>query len=178
MEDNKAIGNTQQQGIALEDRDGFEPLDQGAPQNWGVPKMDGVQIADITELLGIPMPGPGMAIPSDKTLMRVSVAWLTSHLDEWLMETKQAEDNASLTEAMESEAGVPPIDIYIKETGEVILNDGHHRLAVASDLGWGEIEAMVSGSLPPAFCEATTKKGKPCRAFAIDDSEYCYGHNR
>lgn len=98
MEDNTAVTNTQQQGITLEETEDWLPVDKGVPQEWGVPKMDGDQIADITELLGVPMPGPG-SIPD-------------------------AED------------------------------------------------------MPATKCVATTKKGNPCKAYALENNVHCYGHNR
>ena len=51
--------NTQQQGVALEERDSFIPVDKGVPEEWGVPKNTSAEIADMTKLLGVPMPGPG-----------------------------------------------------------------------------------------------------------------------
>lgn len=32
--------------------------------------------------------------------------------------------------------------------------------------------------MPPAKCVARTKKGNPCRAYAVSNSLHCYGHNR
>ncbi len=98
MEDRIAVSNTHQRGVTLEERDKFMPVDKGVPQNWGVPKMDGEQIAEMTQLLGVPMAGPG--------------------------------------------AAPDPED------------------------------------MPATKCVATTKKGNPCKAYAVNASAHCYGHNR
>lgn len=32
--------------------------------------------------------------------------------------------------------------------------------------------------MPPAKCVATTRKGNPCKAYAVADSVHCVGHNK
>ncbi len=37
---------------------------------------------------------------------------------------------------------------------------------------------MVPSDLPPAKCVSTTRKGNPCKAYAVSGSKQCVGHNK
>lgn len=169
--------NTQQIGIAREDLEGAIQVDRGVPQTWGVPKNSPEQIASMTEALGVPTHAPTQ-IPKG-SLQMVSVEWLIGQVDEDVMADKALEDNTSLRDHMEAGGEVPPIHVRVENPELIGLHDGHHRLAVAADLGWDEIACIVDGDIPaPPICTATTKKGNPCKAYAVTNSARCYGHNR
>jgi hypothetical protein len=173
--------NTFQRGIPREEATGVLPLTGGVPMQQGVPVINDKYLEAQEVLTGVPMPGPGL-IP-EGSLRMVPVAWLLEHIDEVKLTDKQAEDNTSLAAHMDSGQKLPPIHIFINENGFVQLIDGHHRLIVASNLGWTEIEAVVDGKLPKEFkpprirCGAETKKGNPCKGWAIHPGLFCMVHD-
>ena len=169
--------NTFQAGVLQDEAFEHLPAEGGVSVHGGVPKTSMAALAEQGQWRGIPMPGPSL-IPEGMIRM-VSVPWLMEYVADSLLEDKRIEDNSSLTEVMAAGAQIPPIHVSIHENGLVTLHDGHHRLVVADELGWPEIRAVVEGDLPTAVkCTATTKKGNPCKAYAVKDSVLCVGHNK
>jgi len=167
--------NTMQQGVPQNEALDQLPVAGGLPVHGGVPKVTEQFLAEQGEWRGIPMPGP--AVIAEGSVKMVSVPWLMQHVADSFLEGKQAEDSEGLEKAMTMGASIPPIHVVVNENGAVSLLDGHHRLVVADDIGWKEIRAIVEGELPTAVkCTATTKKGNPCKAYAVTDSTLCVGH--
>ncbi len=100
MEDRRAVRNTFQRGIPVEEFENLIPMYQGIPMDsmGAIPRVDPELQSQYEALQGMPMPGPGMV-------------------------------------AEPSEGGA-------------------------------------------AKCVATTKKGAPCKAYAVADSDLCTGHTR
>lgn len=71
----------------------------------------------------------------------------------------------ALRAAMEAGANVPPIDLYLL-AGNYYILDGHHRLAIARDLGAMEIDATVTEFVPRA--EPAADWHRQHRAFERD----------
>ena len=61
--------------------------------------------------------------------------------------------------------------------GASIYDGGASTRALAGSAG-----SYVAGGIPyegdAALCAATTRKGEPCTAYAVGDTDFCVGHTK
>ena len=80
---------------------------------------------------------------------------------------------------MDEAVGAIPLEVGVPTTqGELIVSDAD----IAAQSKFQGIPMPGPGmvpdaeDMPAAQCSATTKKGNPCKAYAMTDNVHCVGH--